>query len=143
MFSLSEPPLFTRLRNAQRVLVAGAGGGFDVYAGIPLALALRANGKEVHLANLSFTNLSGLDTDSWPAPGVAAITPSTGGVRGGYFPERVLASWLELEGLPSTVYAFPRLGVQPLRIAYTSLLSHLGIDALVPGRRRNGHPAAR
>lgn len=43
-----EPALFTRLRPASRVLVAGAGGGFDVYAGLPLALALA--GKQVHLA---------------------------------------------------------------------------------------------
>ncbi|MEU7528715.1 hypothetical protein AB0A74_23495 [Saccharothrix sp. NPDC042600] len=41
MFSLAEPPLFTRLRSATNVLVAGAGGGFDVYAGLPLAVALR------------------------------------------------------------------------------------------------------
>ena len=39
MFSLLEPPLFTRLRNARRILIAGAGGGFDIYAGLPLALA--------------------------------------------------------------------------------------------------------
>ncbi|ONI79236.1 hypothetical protein ALI144C_25740 [Actinosynnema sp. ALI-1.44] len=131
MFSLSEPPLFTRLAGARRVLIAGAGGGFDVYAGIPLALALRAAGKDVHLANLSFTNLTALDVDSWVWPGVAAVTPSTGGVKGSYFPERVLATWLAAERLPSTVYAFPRVGVQPLRLAYQSLLSHLGIDAVV------------
>lgn len=60
MRSLHEPVLFTRLREAQRVLVAGAGGGFDIYAGLPLALALRASGKDVHLANLSFADLHGL-----------------------------------------------------------------------------------
>lgn len=131
MFSLSEPPLFTRLRGAGRVLIAGAGGGFDVYAGIPLAVALRAAGKDVHLANLSFTNLTALDAGSWLRPGVAAITPSTGGVKGSYFPERVLATWLASENQPSTVYALPRVGVRPLRLAYLSLLSHLGTDAVV------------
>ncbi|MCE7012006.1 DUF1152 domain-containing protein [Kibdelosporangium philippinense] len=130
MFSLSEPPLFTRLKDARKILIAGAGGGFDVYAGIPLALALRGVGKQVHLANLSFTNLTALDMDIWLQPGVAAITPETEG-KHSYFPERVLASWLASEGLPSTVYAFPRVGVQPLRIAYRSLLSHLEIDAVV------------
>lgn len=35
MFSLVEPPLFARLRPATSVLVAGAGGGFDAYAGLP------------------------------------------------------------------------------------------------------------
>jgi hypothetical protein len=45
VFTLSEPPLFTRLRTAHRILIAGAGGGFDVYAGIPLALALSPQRK--------------------------------------------------------------------------------------------------
>jgi hypothetical protein len=67
-----EPALFTRLRPASRVLVAGAGGGFDVYAGLPLALALHAAGKQVHLANLSFTDPDVLDMDAWLAPYVAA-----------------------------------------------------------------------
>ncbi|MGV9247687.1 DUF1152 domain-containing protein [Streptomyces sp. NPDC003710] len=131
MFSLQEPPFFTRLRDAQRVLVAGAGGGFDIYAGLPLALALRAAGKEVHLANLSFADLYGLDRDVWLDRDVAVIRPDTPG-RGDYFPERTLARWLEHQRLPATVYAFPRTGVQPLRAAYRSLIDHLGgIDALV------------
>ncbi|MGW1273599.1 DUF1152 domain-containing protein, partial [Streptomyces sp. NPDC002491] len=94
MFSLQEPPLFTRLRDARRVLVAGAGGGFDVYAGLPLALALRTAGKDVHLANLSFADLYGLPSDVWLQPDVAAIGPDLD-VRGDYFPERTLARWLD------------------------------------------------
>lgn len=86
MFSLTEPAFFTRLRDARRVLVAGAGGGFDVYAGLPLALALASAGKEVHLANLSFADLHGLDLDVWPAPDVAAVRPETA-ARGDYFPD--------------------------------------------------------
>ncbi|MFI7498201.1 DUF1152 domain-containing protein [Streptomyces sp. NPDC049687] len=131
MFSLHEPPLFTRLRDARRVLVAGAGGGFDVYAGLPLALALRSAGKEVHLANLSFTELYGLPTEVWLEPDVAAVCPDTP-ARGDYFPEHALATWLDLQGLPATVYAFPRTGVAPLRDAYRALVRHLGgVDALV------------
>ncbi|KND42517.1 MULTISPECIES: DUF1152 domain-containing protein [Streptomyces] len=131
MFSLRQPPFFTRLRDARRVLVAGAGGGFDVYAGLPLALALRAEGKEVHLANLSFADLYGLSTDVWLEPDVAAIGPETD-FRGDYFPERALAQWLSLHRLPSTVYALSRTGVAPLRAAYRALVDHLGgVDAVV------------
>ncbi|MFI5797974.1 DUF1152 domain-containing protein [Streptomyces sp. NPDC051677] len=131
MFSLQEPPFFTRLREARRVLVAGAGGGFDVYAGLPLALALRSAGKEVHLANLSFADLYGLPTEVWQEPDVAAVRPDTR-ARGDYFPEHTLATWLDRHGLPATVYAFPRTGVKPLRDAYRALLDHLGgIDAVV------------
>ncbi|WP_042410454.1 DUF1152 domain-containing protein [Streptacidiphilus carbonis] len=113
------------------MLVAGAGGGFDVYAGLPLALALRAAGKEVTLANLSFADLYGLDPDVWVGPDVAAVRPDTE-ARGDYFPERTLARWLDLHGMPSTVYAFNRAGVQPLRAAYRALIAHLGgVDAIL------------
>ena len=39
-------PFFTELRPARRVLVAGAGGGFDVFSGLPLYFNLRAAGKD-------------------------------------------------------------------------------------------------
>ncbi|WP_149824434.1 DUF1152 domain-containing protein [Streptomyces tailanensis] len=131
MFSLQQPGLFTRLVDAQRILVAGAGGGFDVYAGLPLALALRSAGKQVHLANLSFADLYGLDLNVWLEQDVAAVGPDTT-ARGDYFPERTLAQWLHLHRLPSTVYALSRTGVAPLRDAYRALLHHLGgIDAIV------------
>lgn len=130
MFSLAEPPLFTRLKQARRVLIAGAGGGFDVFAGLPLAAELWAAGKEVHLANLSFSRLHGLDLDVWLDENVAAIGPETAG-RDSYFPERSLARCLETHGLPSTVHAFPKVGVTPLRAAYRMLTERLDIDAIV------------
>jgi hypothetical protein len=130
VFSLSDPPLFSRLRSASSVLVAGAGGGFDVYAGLPLATALRSQGKQVHLANLSFSDLNRLELEDWLAPDVAAISPrSTGSAD--YFPERTLARWLAGQGLPSTVHAFQRTGVRPLAAAYRTLVEHLGVDAIV------------
>ncbi|KAA5838392.1 DUF1152 domain-containing protein [Saccharopolyspora hirsuta] len=130
MFSLIEPPLFSRLRRAGRILVAGAGGGFDVYAGLPLALALRGLGKQVHLANLTFSDLRRLAPVNWVEPGVAAVTPDSQG-RDDYFPERTLARWLASRELPSTVYAFPKTGVRPLRAAYSALVARLDLDAIV------------
>ncbi|MGW5187941.1 DUF1152 domain-containing protein [Kribbella sp. NPDC004138] len=128
MFTLFEPPLFSRLRDARRVLIAGAGGGFDVYAGVPLALALTSQGKQVRFANLSFAELG--EVDEWLAAGVAVIRPDSRG-RPTYFPERVLSRWLDSKDLPSTVYAFPRTGVRPLRAAYQALVDHLDLDAIV------------
>ncbi|MEU7934633.1 DUF1152 domain-containing protein [Micromonospora echinofusca] len=130
MRSLAVPPLFAALEPARTVLIAGAGGGFDVYAAIPLALALRDAGRTVHLANLSFTRLELLDLDAWAARDVAAVTPDTAGPDE-YFPERALARWLAANGQPSTVYAFPQVGVQPLRDAYRHLVVALGADAVV------------
>jgi hypothetical protein len=101
-----------------------------VYAGLPLALALRAGGVAVHLANLSFTPLELLDLGVWVAPNLAAVEPDVAGCDD-YFPERTLARWLHGADLPSTVYAFAKTGVEPLREAYRELVGRLDIDAIV------------
>lgn len=128
--SLEVPPLFAALDSARSILIAGAGGGFDVYAGLPLALALWHGGRQVHLANLSFSQLELLDHDTWATENVAAVTPESVSPDW-YFPERTLARWLAAHDLPSTVYAFPPLGVQQLRAAYRYLIDDLHVDAVV------------
>ncbi|MFD3657602.1 DUF1152 domain-containing protein [Streptomyces sp. NPDC058620] len=130
MTALHANPLFARLETAERVLVAGAGGGFDIYAGLPVALSLMHQGKNVQLANLSFSAIEGLPPDSWLAPDVAAVGPRSA-LHQAYFPERTLAQWLELHRYPSTVHAFSRVGVQPLRAAYQALIDAYDIDAVV------------
>ena len=130
MASLQTPPLWAALADAESILIAGAGGGFDIYAGLPLAIALLDAGRRVHLANLAFTYLELLDLDAWLARNVARIQPDTAGPDD-YFPERTLARWLATRDLPATVYAFPRTGVQPLRAAYQALVEHLHVDAIV------------
>ncbi|MFC9248839.1 DUF1152 domain-containing protein [Streptomyces sp. NPDC057136] len=130
MTALHANPLFARLENAERILVAGAGGGFDIYAGLPVALSLMHQGKDVQLANLTFSAIEGLPLDSWLAPDVATVGPRTA-LHQAYFPERTLAQWLELHGYRSTVHAFSRVGVQPLRAAYQSLIDTYDIDAVV------------
>jgi hypothetical protein len=67
----------------------------------------------------------------WVDQDVAAVGPDTP-LRGDYFPERTLAQWLATQDLPPTVYAFPSIGVGPLRAAYRTLIKHLGgVDAVV------------
>lgn len=127
--SLTTPPLFAALAPARNVLIAGAGGGFDVYAGLPLAFALWHSGVRVHLANLSFSELELVDRDAWVADHVVAVTPETTSPDW-YFPEGTLARWLAGHDLPSTVYAFPPLGVQTLRDAYRFLIDRHDIAAL-------------
>ncbi len=127
---MDVPPLFSALAGARRVLLAGAGGGFDVYAALPLAITLWDRGVDVHLANLSFSQLELLELDAWAAPDVAVVGPDTTGPED-YFPERTFARWLAAHELPSTVYAFAKVGVQPLRAAYQHVIDELGIDAIV------------
>ena len=55
-------------------------GGFDVYAGFPLYLALRNARIEVHLGNLSFASLDLLGVE-WEADGLARVTAEAPEVR--------------------------------------------------------------
>lgn len=56
-WSITSPRIFQLLSSAKTVLVSGCGGGYDVTSGLPLYFALRAQDKQVLLANLTFTNL--------------------------------------------------------------------------------------
>jgi hypothetical protein len=117
------------IENSQRILVAGAGGGFDVYAGLPIYERLRLLGKKVFLANLSFvplgtTNAQGLTRALY------VVEPTTTG-QDVYFPERTLAQFLSRRGETVRVYAFEKLGVAPLREGYAHLVQSLGLDAIV------------
>jgi len=47
---------FNELERAQTVLIVGAGGGFDVFCGLPLYFWLKNAGKTVHLARACFQN---------------------------------------------------------------------------------------
>src|SRR5579859_2084774 len=68
-------------RARRRPAGAGPGGGFDVYAGLPLAVALRSAGTDVYLADRSFTALEPFDADAWLAPADPG-TAAAGGVPG-------------------------------------------------------------
>jgi hypothetical protein len=112
-------PVLSRLEKARRVLIAGCGGGFDVFAGIPIARHLIDTGREVVFANLSFTNL-------W-ACGGERLTPITWRVDRQsnelpYFPERLLGEWLSARGIAAPVYALAKAGARPLATAYRLIM---------------------
>ncbi|MDX9723471.1 MAG: DUF1152 domain-containing protein [Myxococcota bacterium] len=81
-----------------RVLLAGAGGGYDVLGAVPLLLGLEAAGHTVHLGNLSFSNLDSL-AKRCPqgvlqhAPGLYELR-SEAATEDLYCPEAWLARWL-------------------------------------------------
>lgn len=122
-------PFFTALEAARTVVVAGAGGGYDVFSGLPLYFGLRAAGKRVVLANLSFSHLEAA-TGRRLAPAVLEVTADSAG-PGGYFPELYLARWFREHGEDVPVYCFERTGYRPLAEAYRALVAHLGADAVV------------
>src|SRR5271163_2310983 len=91
-------PFFTALAPAKRVLLAGAGGGFDVFCGLPLYFALKDAGKVVFLANLSFTFLESA-TGRRLTPALLEVdADSTGPGYINYFPEGYLCQWFRQQG---------------------------------------------
>lgn len=74
------------------VLVAGAGGGFDVVCGLPVALELEHRGHPVHLANYSFTALKEVRGGTWHGEHLLEVTADST-LEGDYFPEGHLAQW--------------------------------------------------
>jgi hypothetical protein len=122
-------PFFDALDRAKNILIAGAGGGFDVFCGLPLYFSLKKAGKNVHVANLSFTELGFCDGVR-PVVSLVRVLPQTNGPQN-YFPEVHLATWLSNRFGETPVYAIERQGARPVLTAYQWLVKTLDIDTLV------------
>jgi hypothetical protein len=122
-------PFFQALEGSKNILIAGAGGGFDVFCGLPLYFWLKNAGKNVHLANLSFTELGFCDGER-PVESMVRVLPQTNGPQN-YFPEVHLATWLSRRFSETPVYAIERRGARPVLAAYKWLIKELRIDALI------------
>jgi hypothetical protein len=121
-------PFLDRIERSRNILIAGCGGGFDVFAGIPLAQHLWRGGKNVAFANFSFTNLwmcggERIAPNLWRVDQQASEIP--------YFPEKWLAEWLAARGRPAPVYAFAKSGSRPLSEAYRLILNQHKIDLVI------------
>jgi hypothetical protein len=124
-------PLFRRLGDAKRIVIAGAGGGFDVMSGLPLAFALRRMGKSVTLANLTFTYIGATDA-RMVAPHLYEVNAATESDER-YFPEKHLAVWLKDRGQDDRVFCIEKVGVTPMREVYTRLCADADAVVLVDG----------
>jgi hypothetical protein len=121
-------PFYEQLQKASSILIAGAGGGYDVFCGLPLFFELKRAGKEVHLANLSSGALGFCDAEN-PAPSLWRITRKTAATK--YFPEMHLAAWLSECYGETPVYAIEPGGARPVAAAYKWLAEALNPDAIV------------
>jgi hypothetical protein len=128
--SLDTLPLFERLAPYERIMLTGLGGGFDIFAGLPLYFHLRAQGKQVTLGNLSFSRIEMCSNVERLSPTVATITPESDGPEG-YFPEKYLAQWFASRGEDVPIYAFEKSGVIPLRAAYEAVIDAHDVQVVV------------
>lgn len=127
-----ELPFFKELEKSKNVLLAGAGGGFDIFSGLPLYFALEAAGKQVHLANLSFSFLppSQITKETRLSPSLVKVSADTP-LFTDYFPEKFLSQWFREQGKEIPVYCFERTGVKPLLASYNALVEHLALDTII------------
>lgn len=130
-YQLNQIPFFQHLADSQTILLAGAGGGFDIFCGLPLYLNLRKQGKEVIIANFSFTWLA-RTTAQQVYPYCYEISAKDQDLSGrNYFPEKYLTSWLQIQGHEPKVYGFERTGVAPLRDCYKYLIKKHKVDTVL------------
>ncbi len=127
--NLARIPLFDELNDSHRILIAGAGGGFDVFGGLPLYFALQQQGKQVFLANLSFSDLSEVSGRSLSPAALFVNADSTG--KEYYFPEKYLCEWFRSRGEEVEICCFHRVGVIPLREGYERLCQEWEIDTII------------
>ena len=121
-------PFLHRLDAANRVLIAGIGGGFDVYSGIPIATYLWERGRSVVFANLSFSTLwdcggERIEANTWRIDANSKELP--------YFPEKWLAEWLSRRSIEAPIFAFSKTGVEPLSASYKTILAREPVDLVV------------
>lgn len=113
------------------MLIAGMGGGFDLFCGLPIYFELQRRGQWAYLANFSFSNIESLQ-------GGIRLTSTLVGVQAGqddfspYFPELYLAQWFEERRQESvTIWSFQKTGAMPLLENYRLLVDRIGIDGIL------------
>ncbi|MEO1627065.1 MAG: DUF1152 domain-containing protein [Bacteroidota bacterium] len=130
-YNLHQIPLFKELEDSQNILLAGAGGGFDIFSGLPLYFSLKRMGKNVVLGNFSFTWLR--ETSAQMVFPHCFRIESKDQDRSGrnYFPEKHLKLWLGMQGEQVDVYAFEKTGVNPLKDSYKYLKKTHDLDTVL------------
>ena len=110
------------IKDKKNILIAGIGGGYDVYAGLPLYYALTKLGKNVHLSNYSFTDFKTIG--QYAEPEVFDKNPIMMGANANinapcpYYPEGYLSKWFkEKMNQDKTVWMFNKVGPKPLKAA--------------------------
>ncbi|MCY3411576.1 MAG: DUF1152 domain-containing protein [Candidatus Heimdallarchaeota archaeon] len=126
------PKFLQEIQGSERVLIAGAGGGFDIYAGIPLFFSLTGMGKEVYLASYTLSNV---EDKRWKLDQFdkhcSIITASSAIPKGVYCPEKYLADYLKTQGLEMDIFTFHRVGPKLLAHTYQALVRDLKLDTVI------------
>lgn len=126
-----EPTFIRRLRASKNILIVGAGGGYDVFCGLPLYFALRElPDVQVHLANLSFSFRHGDITGKRHGKYIVEVDARSQG-NDYYFPEGYLSQWFCRKRMDKSIFCINGSGVADMQESYEKLHQLLGFDTMV------------
>lgn len=124
-------PILDQLLKCKNLLIAGMGGGFDVFCGLPIYFELQKHGINAHFANFSFSDIEQVDFGTRLTKTLVGITPNPGRVFP-YFPEFHLVNWFkEKREEEITIWCFHKTGALPLTENYKILAEHLSLDGIL------------
>jgi len=128
-------PVVMKLKQSKNVLIMGMGGGFDVFAGLPLYFTLEKMGVNVHLGNFTHTNWGTISNHVEPIPMSTGCVGVDGNIKQAStnFPEAYLASWFkEVKGQDVKIWTLKRdQSVKEYTESLSVLLKHLEVDAIL------------
>jgi len=129
-------PILERLENCQNILIAGIGGGFDVFIGLPIYFTLRNLGKTVHLANYTFANFKRLphvaESEVLIPDRLVAVSGLKESRWAVFCAEGGLAQWLKTQdNTTHSIWLLPNEGGVAITEAYQMLIERLSPDALI------------
>jgi len=124
-------PILNQLTSCKNLLIAGMGGGFDIFCGLPIYFELKKHGINAHLANYSFSDIENVDFGVRLTKSLVGVTPNPERVYP-YFPEFHLVNWFKVKRNEDvTIWCFHKKGAVPLTENYKILVEHLGIDGIL------------
>jgi hypothetical protein len=124
-------PILNQLSTCKNLLIAGMGGGFEVFCGLPIYFELKKHGINAHLANFSFSDIENVDFGNRLTKTLVGITPKADRVFP-YFPELHLANWFkEKRNEEIAIWCFHKTGAAPLTENYRILAKHLSLDGIL------------
>jgi hypothetical protein len=124
-------PIFPQLAQCKNLLIAGMGGGYDIFCGLPIYFELRWRGQKAHLANFSFADIINYRHGERLSDTLIGVDGSEPGLAVS-LPEQPLARWLgQHTGEPVKLWCFHKTGTAPLLENYRLLLERLQIDGIL------------
>lgn len=118
------------LSEKSKILVIGAGGGFDFVCGLPIVLELINQGHDVFIGNYSFTELNKIKNAQWLNENLLAVDENSYHQDNAYFPEGHLAAWMSKQSIDTKIFCLAKKGVKPTLASYDQLIEIFNIDTV-------------